>query len=232
LSQSPVAEPEEDETQSEPTVESQSPSTNGEAKWEVTYIREENIINSLDEGEVHCLYEITNTGTVPLNLNGGSYDVYDTDGNILEVGEYLSEWNKIVMPGEIGYIYEDSSSSSNYTGEVVVEEILEIKAAKTIPHSYALTDVQVVEGDSWGIKVTGYFNNDTDATVDKYDGGVHYCIYGQEGRPIDIGGLGYLDREVPAGGKIPFELEISGWFALFGEEYDYAWAKDHIDIWA
>ncbi|MDR1042617.1 MAG: hypothetical protein LBL54_01780 [Clostridiales Family XIII bacterium] len=209
----------------------------GEEKWEITYSREEVIKNSSGDNDLYLLYEITNTGDTPLDLNdglsGGDCDVYDKNGDIIAVGEYLSGWNKAVNPGEKGYIFSTGIRLNDYSGqEFTVDKRLNISQATKTPHPYPLEKIKITKGSYGGMTITGFFVNDTDETVGQYDGAVHYVIYGEDGLPVDIGGIGWLDRDVEAGKQIPFEISVSGWFSLFNQELDYDWAKDHTEIWA
>jgi hypothetical protein len=229
---------EESETASD---DSQTSST-GEAKWEETYAREEVVTNSLGDNYLHVLYEITNTGDVPLNLaagdyglSGGSCDVYDSNGDLIAVDGFLYGWDKIVQPGEKGYIYSTGIElNSNFDGkEFTVDKRLGIEEATEEPYVYALEKLTYAKSNSYGIMdVTGLLINDTSETIDQYDGKISYVIYGKDDLPINIGGISYLDRDVEAGSQIPFEISISDWTTLFGQEVDYSWAKDHIDVWA
>lgn len=97
-----------------------------------------------------CIYaEITNTGDAPVELTGGTYELFGQDGSVIDSGNVYSYYPKILAPGEIGFAIvekgiQDAASADHIAGGSVQ---ITGKASSEQLRSLPCTAVQELRGD-------------------------------------------------------------------------------------
>ena len=148
---------------------------------------------SHDEYKMNVLVEFVNTGTCNMYLPeiGSTYDLEDSDGNLISAQNPIYAMPTVLRPGETGYLcimerYEQSKGSDL----IVVPRIL-TKPATLECVRYEITDTQCVMGD-FGIKVLGKVTN---TGTETYEQNYIACfLYDENGNLLrnELAGVEYL----------------------------------------
>jgi hypothetical protein len=130
--------------------------------YEITYQNAYLTADSIGSVWVHAIAEVTNTGTLPLYLNSGKFDLETADGSLLDSMDMVSSYPLIIQPGEKGY----------YTADTTVDDVSADTAVQIVPHvdiekatvedlRLPTSEVSLAADDYGGIKAIGRVENTT-----------------------------------------------------------------------
>ena len=133
-----------------------------ETTYEVTDTRAVTWENSIGTTWAQVIVEITNTGSTNLFLSGGSFDLEDADGNLVDSCSMASTFPDVIAPGEKGYMYEETTLDAHVDGELTVVPRTDIKEATVDLIRYDVTDAKLSEDKYGDLKILGRVQNNTD----------------------------------------------------------------------
>lgn len=139
------------------------PSTDG-ISYEVTYANAKTYKNSIGTVWVQAIFEVENTGSKPLYMNTGAFDLEDADGKLIKSRDMVSSYPEVIDPGEKAYYYE----------ETTIEELSDALDLNIIPRPKAqaakvdnirlqISDFEISDGQL-GLKMRGRIENNTSDT--------------------------------------------------------------------
>lgn len=175
------------------------------AAYAITYTSAKVWVNSIGSTRVQTIVEITNVGSENLYLSSGSYDLEDSDGNLIASRKMVSTYPEVLAPGEKGYMYEETSLD-NYGGDgnLTVLPRPDVERAKVELIRYNVTDLDVSDGKYRGVKVLGRVENTTSKTK---DGMIYIVAFFYDANGIPIGSdFTIVTETLEPGAKIGFEL--------------------------
>lgn len=156
--------------------------------------------NSIGTSWVQVIIEVTNTGSVPLFLSSGSYDLENEDGTLFDTSTLVSVYPTVIEPGERAYYYEESTLDEKPEGDLHVVPHPDIDKAKVELIRYPVSETQVKTDQYGQIKVSGRVENNTEedesmlyVTAILYDSN-KTCL-----------GVLFTFADVSAGDKVGFE---------------------------
>ena len=83
--------------------------TEDEIQYDISYKNVASWINSIGTMRIQVIAEITNTGSTPIYLSSSSYDLEDSNGQIIASKQYISTYPDVINSGEKGYLYDETS---------------------------------------------------------------------------------------------------------------------------
>ena len=102
-------------------------------QYEVTDCRVRTWVNSFGEQWAQTIAEITNTGTSSITILPSSYDLEDSDGNLVASRKKVyNTYPEILAPGEKGYMYEEIELKVPVEGNLTVIPQFDVKNQKMI----------------------------------------------------------------------------------------------------
>lgn len=173
---------------------------------------------------MQTIIPITNTGDANLFVDGGSFDIEGADGSLIGVQSYVSAYPQVLAPGEVGYIYENTTMETVIDGDPVIVPHPDIDVATVDFIRFETSDISISDEEYGGIKAIGRVKNTTDSTESMVY--VAIALYDESGNVIDIM-YTVLADELPAGDQIGFEMSS---FSLPGH-ITAAMVADY-DVWA
>lgn len=183
------------ETSIEPELE--------EIAYEVTYSSAITYKNSIGTVWAQAIFEVENTGSAPLYMSSGAYDLEDLSGKLISSRTMVSVYPTVIAPGEKAYYYEDTTLDG-------IDDALDVKIlprpkadkAKVDLVRFNVTDVELVDEAYGGIKAKGRVENATDeAQKMAY---IAIILFDSSDKPIGVL-MTILMDELAAGDKIGFE---------------------------
>lgn len=159
--------------------------------------------------------EIENTGTTPLYLHDGQFDVEDNSGHLLTTETFVSTCPDALLPGETGYFYSDYidlSDVDDSNGLVFVPHY-KVDEARYDIVDYEVSDLGIREDTMFKCKVSGRLTNTQDKEINLLY--VNVIYYNGEGSVLGISGTNITD--VQPGETTSFE--IGGDFFYDGVNY-------------
>ena len=157
-----TAAPENDSQDNEPNPAPNPSSGEDELTYEITYQNAETWVNSIGTVWVQVIVEVTNTGSVPLYLSSGAFDLEDQSGSLVKSVSMVSSYPDIIEPGEKGYYYEETTLDVDEPIELVVLPRPDIRRARIENIRYAVTDLTLSETTFNDIKMMGRVENTHD----------------------------------------------------------------------
>ena len=150
--------PEESVSTPEPTP---TPSKD-ELTYEITFSNAETWVNSFGTICVQVIVEVTNTGTAPLYLSTGSFDLEDQNGTLVKSVSMVSSYPDIIESGEKGYYYEETILDIDEAIELVVLPRPDIRRSRIDNIRYPITDFTLSDTSLNDIKMMGRVENTHD----------------------------------------------------------------------
>ncbi|MEG1523983.1 MAG: FxLYD domain-containing protein [Clostridia bacterium] len=192
-----TVEPSAPEVTEEPATE-----TENEA-FEITYQSARAYTNSIGTTWAQSIVEITNTGSVPLFLSSGAFDLEDADGKLVATSTMVSAYPSVIDVGEKGYMYEEAPLDEEPASALTVLPRPDVEKAKVDLVRFSVTDEELKDGDyGVGLKLLGRVENTSaEAQSSVY---VACVLYDAAGAPIGIM-FTILMEELAPGAKIGFE---------------------------
>lgn len=183
---------------------SEAPAQESVTDYQITYQNAVCWVNSIGTVWVQVIAEITNTGTAPLYLSSGSYDLEDAAGNLIASERLVSEYPDVILPGEKGYLYDETTLDKlSEPIELVFIPRVSVEKAKIPQISLPVSDVEISDGKYGKIDVMGRIeNNTTEAQSMVY---IVAVMYDAEGLPICLA-FTILTDDLAVGDLIGFEF--------------------------
>lgn len=111
---------------------------------------------------VQICVPVKNTGTTNLYLSSGSIDLENSEGHLVESRNMVSSYPQVLLPGEIGWYYEETTLDIDPSSELKAIPHVDIKAAKIDCIRYEVSDITISDDKYSGIKITGRVENKTE----------------------------------------------------------------------
>ena len=127
--------------------------------YEISYQSVKAWTNSFGTNKVQIIVEITNTGSAPIYLSSGAYDLEDASGTLLASESMLAFYPHVLAAGEKGYIYEAETLDADADTELVLSPAVEAVAATVDLIRCPVTDIALSDDENGNIKVTGNIEN-------------------------------------------------------------------------
>ena len=160
-------------------------------------------VNSIDTTWVQVIEEITNTGTVPIYLSSGSYDLENSEGLIIAHETYISESPQVLAVGEKGYMYDSTTLDNPVSGSITVVPNISAKKATIDCIRYPVSEVSLSDTSYLGIKAVGRIENTTGVDEDSMIY-VEVVLLDSNNHPLGIL-IDIITDDFLAGSKIGFE---------------------------
>ena len=172
-------------------------------QYEITYKNVVSWVNSIGTTWVQVIAEITNTGTAPIYLSSSSYDLEDSNGQIIASKQYISTYPDVIKSGEKGYLYDETTLENTINGVLSVIPRIKAKPAKVPCIRYEVSEISITDTDFFGPKMVGRIKN---STTNDEDGTIYVVaiLYDSNKKPIGVL-LDLIYEDLPAGEKIGFE---------------------------
>lgn len=170
--------------------------------YEITYQSVKPFVNSIGTQYAQVIVEIENTGTSPLYLSSGTYDLETADGFLVTSNSMVSTYPQVIAPGEKGYMYEEDMLDERVDGELTVKPRPDIEKATIEDIRYTVTDVEISPDKYNGLKVKGRVENQTEEDA---PGMVYVVFILKDAAGVPIGQVFTIVDELPAGDKVGFE---------------------------
>lgn len=173
-------------------------------KFQITGTRFEYYKNSIGDYEYYGIIEVTNVGDTLLYLDTCSFDIEDSDGELITTDDMVSSVPAVIAPGEKGYYY---NSLGMFESEMPIKTKLTLTAQLKVsignkqPTRYNTSSVKLSPDDWSEYKVTGRLENHTDEELSYVS--INFIYYDKNGQVLAIDGTSLID--VPPQGKKSFE---------------------------
>lgn len=191
--------------------EPKEPEPKAVESYEITDEHFEYYVNSIGSTEYRAWVEITNTGTTNLYMDSCTFDLEDDNGHLLQTDNFISSCPDIIAPGEKGYFYNGMGFGASSIDEGVSLENgvnlvpqVSIKAARSNPVDYEVTDTDLRAGTFGYPTITGRVTNTSDEDESLFY--IQAIFYDENGSVLAITGTNITDFTV---GKTA-SFEISG----------------------
>ncbi|MDR0889383.1 MAG: hypothetical protein LBM28_01895 [Oscillospiraceae bacterium] len=109
---------------------------------------------------VQTIIEVTNTGSEPLYLSAGSYDLESADGTLLEARSLVSVYPDVINPGEKAYYNEAFTTQSDPGADAGIVPHLSIQRATVGVIRYPVSEVSIRDKQYGGVEAIGRVTND------------------------------------------------------------------------
>jgi len=130
--------------------------------YEITFANAYTWVNSIGTVWVQVIVEIENTGTVPLFLSSGAYDLEAADGRLVRSSTTFSAFPDVIAPGERGYFYEATIlQDMDEAVELTVLQRPSIRRARVENIRLPITEFELTE-DAFNIRMRGRIENTTE----------------------------------------------------------------------
>ena len=172
-------------------------------EYEITYKNVESWVNLIGSTRVQVIAEIKNTGSIPIYLSSSSYDLEDSNGQLIASKSSVSTYPDVIKPGEKGYMYSETSLDNPVDGDINLIPRISAKKAKVSCIRYNISDVTITDTTYYGPKMIGRIENTTEEDED----GIIYVVailYNLDKKPIGLLTDVILD-DLNVGAKIGFE---------------------------
>lgn len=121
--------------------------------------------NSYIGNYIRVYTPITNNGNVNIYISSCSYDIEDSNGNIVKTMSYVNAMPDLIKPGETTYVFEETSyDGSITTGLVAVPHFTIKNASKTEAIRYDVSQISITTDSIYGFEFVGRMTNNTNKT--------------------------------------------------------------------
>lgn len=178
--------------------------TEAQEACEITYNATKLYADSIGTVWAQTIVEITNTGSVPLYLSSGAYDLEDASGALIAAQTMVSCYPDVVSPGEKGYMYEETTLDKA-TADMQLTAIPrpDIETAKVDDVQLTVSGTALSDGQYGGLNVIGRVENTTGAEQSLVY--VVAVFYAADGTPLGLA-FNIITETMAAGDKIGFEI--------------------------
>jgi len=156
-------EPEQNAQQSQATEEPEEIVADAVLSHEIVYTNARTWVNSIGTVWVQSIFEVKNTGSVPLFLGTGAYDLERTDGTLVASRSMVSVFPNVIFPGESAFYYEETMLDVEPGIDLVILPRPDVREARVEGTRLTITDFSLSEGlHGRGIRMMGRVENTTD----------------------------------------------------------------------
>gem|GEM_PF-991319 len=180
----------------------ETPSSHNDVTYEITYAEVISWTDELGYTYHQALVEILNTGTVPLYLSTGAFDIEDINGTLIRSSSFAPAYPDIIEPGERGYYYERLWFDSEIESELVLLPRPNIKKANVEGIRLNVTDVSITEAQYFGANLLCRVENTHDKELSTIY--VITALYDEDDVPITVF-ISIISETLKPGDKIGFE---------------------------
>ncbi len=171
--------------------------------YEVSYENASIYVDSIDTIWATAIWEVTNTGGKPLNMDLASCDFEDADGALVATESLVSVYPDIINPGEKAYYYVETILDTLPEGEEIkVIPRVEAEMANSEKVRYETSEVELIDQEYWGIEALGRVENITSEPVESLE--VAVILFDEEDKPAQVLHA-WIAETIEAGQKIGFE---------------------------
>ena len=172
--------------------------------YEITYAKATTWVDILGTVWVQGLVEVTNTGTEPLYLNPGAFDLEDSDGRLVKSVSLVSAFPDVIASGEKAYYYEETVLEIDKAIDLVILPRVSVEKAKVDLIRFDITDLELSDGSfGGGLTARGRIENATDEKHDL----IYVAVVLFDGSNTPIGLLFTIIMEdLNPGDRIGFEM--------------------------
>ncbi|MCL1824050.1 MAG: FxLYD domain-containing protein, partial [Oscillospiraceae bacterium] len=176
---------------------------NNEPKFEITYSNVHVYKNSIGTIRAYTIFEVTNTGDVPLYLSSGSLDLEDENGTLIKSQSLVSCFPDVIETGEKGYYYDDSTIDKlDAVQDLVVLPRPDVKKAKIDNIRLEMSDLELFDKQYFGTYCSGRVINNTDEEQNMVY--IYIVLFDSSNNPIGVL-FTILSENIKVGDKIGFE---------------------------
>ncbi|MCL2392361.1 MAG: hypothetical protein FWC66_07120 [Oscillospiraceae bacterium] len=192
------------ESSAEPTAavpESPPPAADVES-YEITHMSAVTWATTIGTVWAQVIVEVENTGTVPLFLRSGAFDVEDASGALIASQTMVSAHPNVIAPGEKGYYYDEFTLNVDTPLDLVVIPRLDVRRATVENIRFAVSDFSLSDGQFGDVRMIGRVEN----THDEEHGMVYISVILFDDGGTPIGALfTILIEDFAPGDRIGFE---------------------------
>jgi len=132
--------------------------------YEVVYSHAYAWVSSIGTAWVQSVFEVRNTGSVPLFLNSGAYDLERADGSLVASRSMVSVFPSIINPGESAFYYEEAMIDVDVGTELIILPRPNVREARVERVKFPVTDFSLTEGQFGGLRMLGRVENTSEET--------------------------------------------------------------------
>ncbi len=173
---------------------------------------------------------IKNTGNTNLYLNTATFDIEDKDGKLIDSGRYISGYPQVLLPGETGVFYSESSSDKvNVKETYKIVPTVDVYETELEAIRCPVTDVSLTDSKWGGVDIVGRVENNTG--IEQTNMNVAVVLYDADGNVLDVE-RAYVNTMAP-GAKMGFSTRTSSTlkfkskdiasYAVYAYPYQYDW---------
>ena len=174
-----------------------------EIHYEISYKNVASWINSIGTMRIQVIAEITNTGEIPIYLSTSSYELEDSNGQLIASKQYVSTYPDVIESGEKGYLYDETSLDNVVYGQITVIPRINAKKATVPCIRYESSEISISDTMYYGPKIIGRITN----TTNKDETGLIYVVavlYSSSNIPIGVL-TDVITDDFPKGARMGFE---------------------------
>lgn len=133
--------------------------------YDVTYTNAVYWKNSIGTYWVQAIVLVTNPGTIPIYIDGGSIDIEDANGKLVKTMSYVSAYPDILLPGESTLIVKQATLDEKpATDALIAIDHLSVKKSKNPCIRYKISETEIKDSRYGGLKMMGrVFNNSSES---------------------------------------------------------------------
>lgn len=192
--------------------------------WKVGDAYAKTWVNSIGTTWVQIVCPITNTGKKNIYLSSATMDLEDMDGKLVDSKSYISAFPEVLKPGETGYYYEETMLDNGMPTELKVLPHVKVEESKVEYIRLQTSEINVMDQDYGGIKITGRVEN----TTDEAQSFVYVVAFLYDANNQLLGSsFTILNDEIAEGDKVGFSITSLG-----SPDWLTAGAVDHYEIYA
>ena len=229
----PTAETSQENALPLPTIQQTDTSTqDGDILYEIANVQERFFEHRASEFTYQTLFQITNTGTVPVYFGTSRFDLIDENDRVLSANNRFSANPTILYAGEQGYLWA-SERITGATADTQITLVPRWDMSRSINYrpDIELTDIEIRENpnrfSSNRLIVFGRITNNTDTDIRRAD--ISVVLYAHDGTPIGV--WTSTARDLTAGASFGFEslwsyttfenltVEMVGEFTAFAVDF-------------
>lgn len=174
-----------------------------DSSYEITYAKAITYKNSIGTIWIQALFEVENTGTKPLYLSFGAYDLENETGALIKSSSMVSVYPDVIDPGEKAYYYEETTLDN--VVDLIELNIIprpSVEEAKIDNIRFPVTDFSITNTQYGDLKMLGRIEN----TSDESQTWIYIAAILFDENDVPIGQMfTILTEEIAAGDKIGFE---------------------------
>lgn len=173
---------------------------------------------------------VKNTGNTNLYMNTATFDIEDKDGKLIDSSRYISGYPQVLLPGETGVFYTESSSDKvNVKETYKIVPTVDVYETELEAIRCPVTDVSLTDSKWGGVDIVGRVENTTG--VEQTSMNVAAVLFDKDGNVLDVE-RAYVNTMAP-GAKMGFSTRTSSSlkfkakdvasYIVYAYPYQYDW---------